>query len=99
MIEILNKEHFLKTVRFARDIGGDARKSFIDCLTVLNNIKRNTGNKLNIGPDWVKHSFSFGFLNKDGQCTLNGGMILHGFEPTFSVQLTKKNGPNWSIHT
>lgn len=57
--------------------------------------------ELSIAPDFVNGSFSFVFTTKDRGATsqFNGGMILHGFGETFSVELSAKSGPHWSIHT
>lgn len=101
-IDIVNKEHFREAVAFARKLGGKPKKSFIRCLHTLNrirHIKRNGVAKLQIRPDFVKHSFHFQMIGEHGEHFMNGGMILHGFEETYSVELTSKNYPHWSIHT
>jgi len=59
---------------------------------------------LELYPDFVKGSFSFCFMYKEPEwekprLDFNGGMILHGFEETFSIELSNNNKPHWSIHT
>ena len=53
---------------------------------------------LAISGDFVTGSFGFAF-SLDNQPGLNGGLILHGFEETFSVELGGRNIPHWSLHT
>lgn len=99
MVEIKNREHFDNAVRYARSIGGDARQSFRRCLSTINRIKRNYRADVSIFPDFVKHSFTWSIVS-DGRQVLFGGMILHGFEETYSVELTPRYaGPHWSLHT
>ena len=106
MVYIDNKEQFREALKFAKTLPKESRKSFQHCISTLNRLKRN-GYKdmdLHIYPDWVKHSFGFGFgivddLGRVQERGLNGGMILHGFQETFSVSLTSNNYPYLSIHT
>jgi len=103
MVEIRDKEHFRSALAMAKKLGGKSKQSFRRSLTSINRIKRNYArgkeSKLIMTPDFVKHSFAWGVLNDDGRCVYNGGMILHGFEQTFAVQIDPQNFPNWSIHT
>jgi hypothetical protein len=48
----------------------------------------NTKYKMNDNAETVRYGFQF-----------NGGLILHGFGPTFSAEIGGKSGPHWSIHT
>lgn len=101
MVTIPNTEHFKDAVRFARlHPCEDTRRSFKRCLTTLNRLKRNMQCELRLVPDFVKHSFIF-YLNttEDGRTRLHGGMILHGYQETFSVSVTNSRNPYWSIHT
>ena len=97
-IEIKNKEQFREAARFAKTLGKNSRGTFIRCLKTINRIRRNNAYQTFIWPDFVKHSFNFAFYS-NGQLTMNGGMILHGFEETFSVELVGESFPHWSIHT
>lgn len=102
MVNIDNKEHFKEALNFSKTLGGKSKKSFYQCLRLLNRIKKNgcKGMNLYIYPDFVKHSFNFCFMNETTKKRgLTGGMILHGFQETFSVQLVSKNYPSWSLHT
>jgi len=106
MVRIENKEHFNEALKIAKKLGGKSRKSFQHCIHMLNRIKRNgcKGYTLIIAPDWVTHSFTFGFLkfDEDGQIIdrrMYGGLILHGFEETLSIELCPDSFPHWSIHT
>jgi hypothetical protein len=98
MVNIWNKDHFKEAIKFAKTLSKESKNSFLFCIHKLNRIKRNCNEDLTITPDFVKHSFGFCFT-KDGKRTLGGGMILHGFEETFSVELTSERFPHWSIHT
>lgn len=99
-MEITNHEQFRKALAFARQLGGKPKASFLHCLRTINRLKRNapSGFKLYLGPDFVEHSFSWAIHNGE-RAWFNGGMILHGYEPTFSVELSNNNEPHWSIHT
>jgi len=102
MVKIENKTHFQEALTFAKTLKGKPKKSFYQCIKTLNRLKKN-GYKnydLHIYPDWVAHSFAFVFINDEENKTgITGGMILHGFQKTFSVELESKNFPHWSIHT
>lgn len=108
MIEIIDAEHFKKTIQFARSHPNvQTRKSFRRAIGLLNRIKRNSGELLTIAPDWVEHSWRFRFTTNDhhgdtllrGQITLHGGVILHGYEETLSVTLEDITQPEWRVHT
>ena len=108
-LEISNKDHFRKALAFSRTLGKESRKSFRWSLTTLNRLKRNYPSDciLDIGPDFVEHSFRWVIYKKiltdNGEMRIqrgyNGGLILHGFEETYSVELNPKDFPHWSIHT
>ena len=97
--DITDEDHFKDAFKFAKSLGKESFKSLIDCFRSLNNIRKNHGYTLHLGPDFVKHSWHFVMLNKDGSVNFNGGIILHGFQETFSVELVSKSFPHWSIHT
>lgn len=67
-------------------------------LDTLERIAVNNGYKCVVYEDFVKHSFYFVFTYQ-GQRALNGGVILHGFQETFSVELNPASFPHYSIHT
>jgi hypothetical protein len=95
---IYNIGHFKDAVKFARKLGGESKRSFLECLQTLNRIRKNNAYSLEIGQDWVEHSFWFAF-RKSNELAFNGGMILHGFQETLSIELESANHPHWSIHT
>lgn len=107
MVEIRDKLHFREALRFAKTLPKDSRRSLRHSFTVLNRIKRNYCRKmpnarLVLAPDWVKHSFFFAIRQEVGsqlETYMHGGLILHGFEETLSIELCPKDGPHWSIHT
>jgi hypothetical protein len=68
-------------------------------LDTLQRIAENNNYICLVYQDFVKHSFYFCFYNQNGYRTLNGGVILHGFQETFSVELNPKSFPHYSIHT
>ena len=43
-------------------------------------------------------SFNFALLRK-GQPVITGGIILHGYEETYAVDLNSDTTPHYSIHT
>ena len=99
---IYNKEHFKDALAFAKKLGGESKESFRKCLTNLNRVKRGNNWNLCIYPDFVKHSFEFGFYRgepKRENLVYNGGMLLHGFQETYAVELSAEKFPHWSIHT
>ena len=103
-INIQNKEHFKAACRFAKQLGGKSRRSFIHSLHIINCFKRHTKEPkenvtLHIYPDWVDHSFGWHFTRDNIVSWGSSGMILHGFQETLSVELTSSNYPHWSIHT
>jgi hypothetical protein len=112
-VNIENQEHLKKALAFAKTLPKESRQSLRRSFHTINNIKKNYVQRaskeggivtLVVGPDWVKHSFCFMFaVSFPSQGTvirgMNGGIILHGFEETFSVELSGKNYPHWSIHT
>jgi hypothetical protein len=97
--QITDIQRFRNTLKKARELGGESRLSLINCLKRLNEIRRNRDYKLVMSPDFVAHSWSFGIYRKDGILSMNGGLILHGFEETFSVELDGASYPHWSLHT
>ena len=98
-INIVNEEHLQEAWKFANTLDDNSRLSFLNCLVTINRIKRNySADTVNIFPDFVKHSFEWSII-KDKNCVYHGGMILHGFEETFSVELNPASYPHWSIHT
>lgn len=69
-------------------------------LESLNNLAKNNKLIALISPDFVKHSLYFQLYNKSTlEYDFNGGIILHGYEETFSVEINPQNKPHWSIHT
>jgi len=98
-INIQNKNHFQDTINFAKKLGGRAKRSLIDTIKTLNRIKRaREATEVILAPDFVSHSFQFA-VRKDSERIINGGIILHGFQETFSVELNPEKGPHWSMHT
>jgi hypothetical protein len=106
MTKINNTEHFKAALRFAKTLPKESRRSLRHCFSVLNRIKRNSKREIGhavevrLFPDWVKHSWAFNFFcPATNQQWFHGGLILHGFEETFSVELNPSHAPHWSIHT
>ena len=99
--KISDLSHFKEAVAFARKLGGDSKKSFWRSLATLNRLKRSFKDcTLHIHPDFVKHSFYWTIVrDSDNKIVYNGGMILHGFQETVSVELCPETYPHWSIHT
>lgn len=107
MVKINDVQHFREALQFAKTLPKDSRRSLRRCFTTLNRIKRNGKREgiagpvvLRLYPDWVKHSWAFCLFDTSTmQAWFNGGLILHGFEETLSIEINPSNGPHWSIHT
>jgi hypothetical protein len=104
MIDINNIEKVRETIRFARKQPLEVRKTFTRGLRTINRIKRNYKADVYLGPDWVEHSLYWDLsclCPKSGlkKRAMNGGLILHGYQETFSVEVSPQSGPHWSIHT
>lgn len=105
MWTVENKQHWKDAIAFSKKLGGESLLSFRHCMRLLSNMKKGgyKGYNLYLSPDWVKHSFYFCYRkeNPDGTFVkgLDGGLILHGFQETFSVSLSDATHPYWTIHT
>src|ERR1035437_3281832 len=106
MITIQDKDHFKAAIAFSRTQPSKTRQSLRRSFKTLNRIKRNYQAKsafpimLIFSRDFVAHSWIFSFVDPNGnRCGLNGGLILHGYEETFSIELNSNPYPHWSIHT
>lgn len=87
---INNTKHFKKLLGFVRrtSLGSSARKSFLNCIITLNAMKKYSyaDYELSIYPDYDPYSLSWSFF-REGTATeeakrgMNGGTILHGYEP------------------
>ena len=74
--------------------------SLVASLESLQRVCNNCGDIAMIYEDFVKHSFYFVLYDKNtAERDFNGGIILHGYEETFSVELVPELKPHWSIHT
>jgi hypothetical protein len=96
--QITDIKKFHATLDKAKKLGSESRLTLLDCLKRLNNIRKINNYTLTMYPDFVKHSWGFTFF-KDGKRNFNGGMILHGLQETFSVELDGEAYPHWSLHT
>jgi hypothetical protein len=102
LIKIHDKQHFIAALRFAKSQSKNTRKSFRYCLSTLNRLKKNGrfgDSTLNISKDFVTHSFYWWIGYPNESPMYNGGMILHGFEETLSIEINPASYPHWSIHT
>ena len=105
-LEPETKTKLLEARRFAKKLGGSSRRSFLRSVHTINRFK-NSGNlpgvTMYLDNDWVEHSFAWGLLRREnGYATragINGGMILHGYQETLSVELNPATAPHWSVHT
>jgi hypothetical protein len=106
--EVLDPEHLDAAWEHAKAIGRD--ESLTGCFEQLERIANNRNATVRLGTDFAPHSFYFEIHAAEakgprGTLMLNGGVIFHGPHdrggdggaPTFSVNLTPKDG--WSIHT
>ena len=96
--QITDIKKFRSTLEKARELGDESKLTLLKCLKDLNNIRKNNNYTLTMYPDFVKFSWGFTFF-KNGKRNFNGGMILHGLQETFSVELNGAIYPHWSIHT
>ena len=95
---ITNIKKFHATLEKGRELGSESRLTLLGCLKQLNNIRKNGEYALVMSPDFVKYSWGFAFF-KDDTLYMNGGMILHGLQETFSVEINGEKYPHWSLHT
>ena len=99
-----NQEHYDAAIEFSNaniKIDPNQRNTLPECIEYLANGAID-GTKLHLTPDFVGHSFSFALTREvDGKekLVMHGGIILHGYEQTFSVELSPPSGPHYSIHT
>ena len=96
---IHDKNHFKNANAKSMQLGHEPRQSFKNCMKRLVAIRNNRNGKLYIYPDFIKHSFEWLVADQDGNRIINGGVILHGFEETFSIELSAPSHPHWSVHT
>ena len=96
--QITDIKKFRSTLEKARELGDESKLTLLRCLKDLNNIRKNNNYTLTMYPDFVKFSWGFTFF-KNEKRNFNGGMILHGLQETFSVELDGVAYPHWSIHT
>ena len=97
-VNIINKEHLQDAIKKARSLDKEAFRSLKNCFNILNRIKRNYKGTLILAPSFIKHSFCFA-IECNKQRVLNGGVILHGLEETYCVELVHNSKPHWSVHT
>lgn len=99
----VSKGYLPKALKFNRKNIPEERgymRTLKDCFDSLERICKNCGNIAVIYEDFVKHSFYFVMYRKGtNQRDFNGGVILHGFQETFSVELNSPSQPHYSIHT
>lgn len=99
----VSKGYLPKALRFSQNNIQKERgytRTLEDCLESLEKIAKNCNNIVMMYEDFVKHSFYFIMHRKNtAQRDFNGGVILHGYEETFSIELNPPNKPHYSIHT
>ncbi len=96
-VHIADKASFKELLTFVRrtSVGSHARKSFMNCITTLNAMKRYSYSEytLTISKDWSPYSLSWYFEKKyldmkgDSRVKqgMSGGTILHGYKPEDDV--------------
>ena len=95
------QSHLANTLQFAlqNKTQIEENHSVENCLSSLNNMAKNNDEIALLYPDFVKHSFYWQLYKKTGEYDMNGGIILHGYQETYAVEISPKNKPHWSIHT
>uniref|UniRef100_A0A6M3K3V0 Uncharacterized protein n=1 Tax=viral metagenome TaxID=1070528 RepID=A0A6M3K3V0_9ZZZZ len=97
-IKIKNLEHLHKAKEFAEKNNITGQNHFEHYFAYLERILTNEGTIAEIHPDVTSHSFYFNVF-KGKEWRWNGGIILHGYQRSYSVELGPKEGMHWSMHT
>lgn len=98
-MSIANPKHFIETMEFAENLGGEPLESLKNALEQFKRMIEAQGLTLKLYPDFVPYSFEFTY-EKDGRFVYNGGLICHGLGvQTLTVELSPRAGVHWSIHT
>lgn len=87
-----DKKHLKDALDFSREHRLDLVKQFRDMAKWI-------GDKVKFYPDFCKHSFYFEYLRPNGTCIFNGGLILHGYDEAFAVEINNNPKLHYSIHT
>ena len=102
-LNIEEKHLFREAIKFSKTLSEQSRHTLFISIQTLNRLRKNVNAEytLHISPDgFCKHSFRWCILkHSSGTLYFNGGLILHGFQETFSVELCPATYPHWSIHT
>jgi hypothetical protein len=91
-------ERYNQALAFAEKLGGEALSSFKDSFTTIETICARAKETGEVHPDYALLSFYFR-LYKGDSLDFDGGIILHGLQYTYNVELTPKTGIYWSVHT
>lgn len=100
-VKIKDPQHLNDALKFAAHLPEESQSSLGWSFNSLKNLIENSreGNILHVVPDFVPHSFYFYILKDEEKKVFDGGVILHGFGETFSVELAAPKYPHWSVHT
>ena len=103
---IEDTEHYRKARMFMTTLPSESRDSWHRSwgnLCYKANMKNDLGKPLDyhihVFTDFVEHSFYWVWHTAKEETIMNGGLILHGFEEAFSVEINPSQCPHWSIHT
>ncbi len=99
-IKIDDPQHLNNALKFAAQLPKESQRSLGNCFDFLKGfLGESKKMTVDVYNDFVPHSFYFVYKQGD-KFAMNGGIILHGFGETFSVELPNdKNYPHWSVHT
>lgn len=102
-VVIHNMKWFREAMKFSAKHIPAGNRTLKDCIKSLLRGAYD-GEELHLRPDFVTHSFIFAYQTPDQSCKgykqgMWGGIILHGFEQTLSVDLSAESRPHYSIHT
>lgn len=92
-------ELYNKALALANSLGGEALKSFKEAFACLERICERSEGTGEVHPDCVEDSFYFRIYLKNNSLDLDGGIIKHGVEQSYSVELCPKPDIHWSMHT
>ena len=97
-LEIQDKDRFREAQKFSqKHIDGDGVMGLDDAIIRLKSMAQD-GGIVKLYNDFVAHSFLFEVIGNDG-FRIGGGLILHGYEPTLSVEPVDNPHMHYSIHT
>ena len=97
-MKIHDLERWLEAESYAHKLNGKSLDSWLYCIGSLNYKHNEIDRRIEIHNDRHKHCFIWHWYMGNERIIV-GGLILHGYEEVFSVEINSKNYPYWSLCT